>query len=47
MTSAGYLLGRTVPNITSYVHLVAIAVIILSVVPIVTEFLRERRRRSA
>jgi membrane-associated protein len=47
MTSAGFLLGRTIPNISSYVHIVAVVVIVLSVVPIVTEFLRERKRRSA
>jgi membrane-associated protein len=44
MTGAGYLLGRTIPNITSYVHVVALVVIVLSVIPIVTGFLRERRR---
>jgi membrane-associated protein len=46
-TSAGYLLGRAIPNVGSYVHLVAGAVIVLSIVPIVTEVVRERRRRSA
>jgi membrane-associated protein len=47
MTSAGYLLGRTIPNIGSYIHLVAMVVIVLSVVPIVIELFRERGRRSA
>jgi membrane-associated protein len=47
MTSAGYLLGRTIPNIGSYIHLVAMVVILLSVVPIVIELLRERGRHSA
>jgi membrane-associated protein len=47
MTSAGYLLGRAIPNVGSYVHIVAGVVIVLSVVPIVTEVVRERRRRSA
>jgi len=47
MTSAGYLLGRAIPNIGSYVHIVAGVVIVLSLVPIVTEVVRERRRRSA
>ncbi len=47
LTCAGYLLGRTVPNIGSYVHIVAIVVIALSMVPIVTEYVRTRRRRSA
>ncbi|PYM04749.1 MAG: hypothetical protein DMD82_13450 [Candidatus Rokuibacteriota bacterium] len=47
LTCAGYLLGRTVPNIGSYVHIVAIVVIALSMVPIVTEYVRTRRHRSA
>jgi len=47
MTSAGYLLGRAIPNVGSYVHMVAGVVIVLSLVPIVTEVVRERRRRSA
>jgi len=47
MTWAGYLLGQTVPNISSHLHLVVGAVIILSVIPIAIEILRERRRRSA
>jgi membrane-associated protein len=47
MTVAGYLLGRSIPNIISYIHLVAIVVIALSFIPILTEFLRARRRPSA
>ena len=47
LTCAGYLLGRTVPNVGSYVHIVAIVVIALSMVPIVTEYVRTRRHRSA
>jgi membrane-associated protein len=47
MTSAGYLLGRAIPNVGSYVHIVAGVVIVLSLVPIVMEVVRERRRRSA
>lgn len=47
MTWAGYLLGRVVPNIGDYVHVVVIVVIVLSVIPIGVEILRERRRRSA
>src|SRR5919198_2602945 len=30
MTSAGYTLGRSIPNIGSYVHLIAVVVIVLS-----------------
>jgi membrane-associated protein len=46
MTWAGYLLGRAIPNISDYVHLVVVIVIVLSVIPIVVEIVRERRRRS-
>jgi membrane-associated protein len=47
MTWAGYLLGRVIPNIGDYVHVVVVVVIVLSVIPIGVEILRERRRRSA
>jgi membrane-associated protein len=47
MTWAGYLLGRAIPNIGDYVHIVVAVVIVLSLIPIVVEFARERRRRSA
>ena len=46
MTWAGYLLGRVIPNISDYVHIVVAVVIVLSVIPIVVEIVRERRRRS-
>jgi membrane-associated protein len=47
MISAGYLLGYAIPNIRTYIHLVVAIVIVLSVIPIVIEIARERRRRSA
>jgi len=47
MTWAGYLLGRAIPNVADYVHIIVVVVIILSVIPIVVEIARERRRRSA
>jgi membrane-associated protein len=47
MTWAGYLLGRAIPNIDEYIHIVVIVVIVLSVIPIVVEILKERRRRAA
>jgi membrane-associated protein len=47
MTWAGYLLGRAIPNIDEYIHVVVIVVIVLSVIPIVVEILKERRRRAA
>jgi len=46
MTWAGYLLGRVIPNISDYVRIVVAVVIVLSVIPIVVEIVRERRRRS-
>jgi membrane-associated protein len=47
MTWAGYLLGQAVPNISDHIHLVVLVVIALSLIPIVLELVRERRRRSA
>jgi membrane-associated protein len=47
MTWSGYLLGRAIPNIADYAHVVAIVVIVVSVIPIVVEILKERRRRAA
>jgi len=37
MTWAGYLLGRAIPNVADYVHIIVVVVIILSVIPIVVE----------
>jgi membrane-associated protein len=45
MTWAGYLLGQSVPNIGDHIHLVVAIVIVLSLIPIAVELLRERRRR--
>ena len=47
MTWAGYLLGQAIPNINDHIHIVVAIVIVLSVIPIVVELVRERRRRSA
>ncbi len=47
MTWAGYLLGRAIPEIDKYIHVVVIIVIILSVIPIGIEVFKERRRRAA
>ncbi|HWM80105.1 MAG TPA: VTT domain-containing protein [Methylomirabilota bacterium] len=43
---AGYLLGRTVPNISRHIHILVIVVIVLSCVPIAIELYRERRKAS-
>lgn len=47
MTWAGYLLGQAVPDIGDHIHLVVGIVIVLSVVPIAVELLRERRRQRS
>ena len=47
MTWAGYLLGHAVPNIAEHVRVVVAVVILLSLLPIGVEMLKERRRRSA
>ncbi|HSE93085.1 MAG TPA: VTT domain-containing protein [Methylomirabilota bacterium] len=46
LTWAGFLLGHAIPDIDRYIHVVVGVVIVLSVVPIGIEILRERRRRS-
>jgi membrane-associated protein len=46
MTWAGYLLGRVIPDLDRYIHLVVAIVIVLSVIPIGIEIARERRKRS-
>lgn len=46
MTWAGYLLGSAIPDIGRHIHIVVIVVIILSVIPIGVELLRDRKQRS-
>jgi membrane-associated protein len=46
MSWAGYLLGHVVPNISKYMHVVVIVIIVLSCVPIVVEIYRERRKSA-
>ena len=46
MTWAGYLLGSAVPDIGRHIHIVVLIVIVLSVIPIGIEIIRERRRPS-
>jgi len=46
MTWAGFLLGQAVPDIKQHMQWVVAIVIVLSVIPIAVEILRERRRRS-
>jgi membrane-associated protein len=47
MTWAGYLLGRAIPDIDDHIHVVVGIVIVLSIIPIVVEIVKERKRRSA
>jgi membrane-associated protein len=47
MTGAGYALGSAVPNIADRLPYVVFIVILLSLIPIFVELIRERRRRSA
>jgi membrane-associated protein len=44
MTSIGYVLGKTIPDIDRYIHVVIAAVILLSLIPGLIAFLRSRRR---
>jgi membrane-associated protein len=42
----GYFLGRAVPSIERYIHVVIVVVIALSLLPAVIELYRARVRRS-
>jgi membrane-associated protein len=44
LTWAGYLLGRTIPDIGRYIHVVIVVVVIVSVIPIGVEWWRARAR---
>ncbi len=46
MTWAGYLLGTLIPNISRYIHVVVVVVIVLSLIPVVVELWRARRNAS-
>ncbi len=47
LTSAGYLLGRIVPNIDQHIHVVVAVVIALSLLPGAIKLVRERLRARA
>ena len=47
LTWAGYLLGTLIPDISRYIHIVVVAVIVLSMVPVGVELWKARRRTSA
>ncbi len=44
-TFLGYILGNTIPNVTSYLHYIIGGVIILSILPPIIEILKERKKR--
>ncbi len=44
MTLAGYFLGVLFPGIKKYVEFIVVGIILLSVVPIITTYLKERKR---
>jgi membrane-associated protein len=46
MTAAGYFLG-SLPGVDKYLHLIILAVIFISFVPVIVEVWRERRKRGA
>ena len=46
LTWAGYLLGRAIPDIGRYIHIVIVVVIALSLIPIGVEWWRARGRRD-
>ena len=46
MTWAGYLLGSLIPDISRYIHVVVLVVIVLSFIPVVVELWKARRDAS-
>ncbi len=47
MTLAGYFLGRSIPNIEKSVHWVILIVIVLSLLPLVKEWMASKRSKAA
>ena len=47
LTWAGYLLGTLIPDISRYIHIVVVVVIVLSMIPVVVELWTARRRAPA
>ncbi|MCZ2355377.1 MAG: VTT domain-containing protein [Bacteroidia bacterium] len=43
MTLSGYFLGRTIPGIKEYLEVIVIGIIIVSVIPIIVTWLKERK----
>ena len=45
-TLLGYFLGNQIPNIEKYIHYVIAAVIFLSILPIIYQFIKARMRKG-
>ncbi len=46
ITLLGYFLGQIFPQITNYLHFVVIGIVVVSLIPFLTEWLRRRLKRS-
>ncbi|VVB70936.1 SNARE associated Golgi protein [uncultured archaeon] len=46
MTMAGYLLGSLIPNIDKNITYVALAVIVISFIPLIVEYFRHRKKKN-
>lgn len=47
LSLSGYFLGRAFPETERYLNLIIVSIIVLSLVPILIEWLRERRKKQA
>lgn len=47
LTWTGYLLGHTIPNVSAHVHIIVAVVVALSVLPIIGEVVKARRKRPS
>ncbi|HAO64724.1 TPA: hypothetical protein DCQ44_01950 [Candidatus Taylorbacteria bacterium] len=45
MTLGGYFLGRSVPNIDTYIIPIVVVIVITSLIPVASEFIRSRKHR--
>lgn len=43
----GYFLGKTIPNVDRYIHIIILVIIFLSILPGLVAWLRSRRRKAA
>jgi membrane-associated protein len=44
MVLGGYFLGKSIPHVDKYLHLIVLAIIVLSLMPIGYEYLKSKRR---